>query len=64
MKACPVNAHSQSGFAYQDCLGHVRGLNGELCRTGGCLDRNACPYGVGYRYPPDEQAFHMASFSA
>ena len=32
------------------------------CRTGGCLDRNACPHGTKYRYPPDEQAFHMAAF--
>ncbi len=28
----------------------------------GCLDRNACPYGTAYRYPADEQAFHMAAF--
>ena len=34
------------------------------CRATGCLDRNACPYGAAYRYPADEQAFHMASFIA
>ena len=62
LKACPVGAYSDSGFAYQACLDHVRGPSGEPCRTTGCLDRNACPYGTAYRYPTDEQAFHMAAF--
>ena len=62
LKSCPVGAYSQRGFAYQDCLDHVRGPSGAPCRTGGCLDRNACPYGTAYRYPADVQAFHMAAF--
>jgi hypothetical protein len=62
LKSCPVGAHSESGFAYQACLDHVRSPSGEPCRTTGCLDRNACPYGTAYRYPADEQAFHMAAF--
>ena len=64
LKACPVEAYSQSGFAHQACLAHVRGPDGSPCRATGCLDRNACPYGAAYRYPADEQAFHMASFIA
>lgn len=63
MKACPVDAYSTAGFAYESCLSHVRGSAGALCRDGGCLDRNACPYGIDYRYPSDEQAFHMAAFA-
>jgi hypothetical protein len=63
MKSCPVDAYSAKGFAYQSCLAHVRGPNGEPCRSGGCLDRNACPYGTAYRYPADVQAFHMAAFA-
>ncbi|WP_192183590.1 4Fe-4S dicluster domain-containing protein [Mesorhizobium amorphae] len=63
LKSCPVDAYSLDGFAYHACLAHVRGANGKPCRTGGCLDRNACPYGTAYRYPPDVQAFHMASFA-
>ena len=63
MKACPVDAYSSEGFAYQSCLAHVRGAAGEPCRSGGCLDRNACPYGAAYRYPAEVQAFHMASFA-
>jgi len=62
VKSCPVGAYSGAGFAYQSCLDHVRGPPGEACRSGGCLDRNACPYGTAYRYPADEQAFHMAAF--
>lgn len=63
LKACPVSAYSDTGFAYQDCLGHVRGPSGAPCSDGGCLDRNACPYGTSYRYPADVQAFHMAAFA-
>ena len=63
LKSCPVDAYSADGFAYEACLAHVRGADGAPCRTGGCLDRNACPYGTAYRYPADVQAFHMASFA-
>ena len=63
LKSCPVDAYSTEGFAYRACLAHVRGGNGEPCRSGGCLDRNACPYGTEYRYLSDVQAFHMAAFA-
>lgn len=62
MKACPVDAYSPAGFAHQACLAHVRGADGGACRSGGCLDRNACPHGTDYRYPAKVQAFHMAAF--
>lgn len=62
LKACPVDAYSLAGFAHEACLKHVRGPRGGPCRDRGCLDRNACPYGAAYRYPPDVQAFHMAAF--
>ncbi|SFO91829.1 Ferredoxin [Mesorhizobium sp. NFR06] len=63
LKSCPVDAYSGQGFAHEACLGHVRGPLGAPCRKGGCLDRNACPYGTSYRYPPEVQAFHMAAFA-
>lgn len=63
MKSCPVDAYSPTGFAYQDCLAHVRAAAGEPCMSLGCLDRNACPYGTNYRYPAEVQAFHMAAFA-
>ncbi|MDX8478108.1 4Fe-4S dicluster domain-containing protein [Mesorhizobium sp. VK24D] len=64
MKSCPVDAYSGQGFAHEACLGHVRGPRGEPCRSGGCLDRNTCPYGTSFRYPPEVQAFHMAAFAS
>lgn len=63
LKSCPVDAYSADGFAYLACLAHVRGAEGGPCRNGGCLDRNACPYGADYRYPAEMQAFHMASYA-
>ncbi|RWC93289.1 MAG: hypothetical protein EOS32_22440 [Mesorhizobium sp.] len=63
LKSCPVDAYAANGFAHQACMAHVRGADGAPCRSGGCLDRNACPYGSDYRYPADVQAFHMASFA-
>lgn len=62
-KACPVDAHAGDEFAYQTCLSHVRSPAGEACMTGGCLDRNACPYGAAYRYSAEQQAFHMRAFA-
>ncbi|MFC5386420.1 hypothetical protein ACFPLB_10620 [Aquamicrobium segne] len=64
LKACPVNAYSLQGFDYLACLEHVRGPEGQPCRTQGCLDRNACPHGAEYRYPEDVQAYHMAAFAS
>jgi hypothetical protein len=63
LKSCPVDAYSAEGFAYGTCLTHVRGADGAPCRTGGCLDRNACPHGTDHRYPREVQTFHMASFA-
>lgn len=63
LKTCPAGAYSGGGFAHADCLSHLRSPAGKPCRSGGCLDRNACPYGEAYRYPPEVQAFHMAAFA-
>jgi hypothetical protein len=63
LNACPVGAYSAEGFAYETCVSHVRGPSGARCRETGCIARNACPHGAAYRYPADEQAFHMASFA-
>lgn len=62
LKACPVSAYSAAGFAYERCLSHVGSAAGQACMTIGCLDRNACPYDA-YRYPEEQQAFHMRAFA-
>lgn len=64
MKACPVGAHSEADFDYAGCLAHVRAATGQECMEHGCLDRNACPHGAGYRYPANVQAFHMRAFAS
>lgn len=63
LSACPVDAHSAAGFAYADCLSHVRSDDGAPCMTGGCLARNACPVGTEFRYPREMQAFHQRAFA-
>ena len=63
LKACPVEAYTASGFDHAACLAHVRSDGGSACMSGGCFDRNACPYGTEYRYARDQQAFHMEAFA-
>jgi hypothetical protein len=63
LKACPVGAQSEAGFAYAACVSHVRGADGQTCREGGCIARNACPVGERYRYPAPVQAFHQKAFA-
>ena len=63
LKACPVDAHSEAGFHHAECLAHVHSPQGKPCRSRGCLDRNACPYGTEFRYSDEEQAFHMKAFA-
>lgn len=64
LRACPVAAHSIERFDYAGCVEHVRSPQGGACRSLGCLDRNACPFGVEYRYSAEQQAFHMSAFAA
>ncbi len=63
LNACPVGAHSQIGFDYAACLDHVRSAHGRACMELGCFNRNACPYGMAYRYSADVQAFHIEAFA-
>lgn len=62
LTSCPVSAYGAGGFDAAACAGHAGGAAGSACRERGCLDRNACPVGTDWRYPPEQQAFHMAAF--
>lgn len=64
LSVCPVDAYTAGGFAYGSCLEHVRSEAGAPCMTGGCLARNACPYGQAYRYAAEVQAYHQGYFAA
>lgn len=63
LNACPVDAFSGQGFAYEACVAYLRGPVGGPCRERGCLARNACPVGVAWRYPAAVQAFHQKAFA-
>lgn len=62
LTACPVDAYTRDGFDVGACRAHLRTPEGETCRADGCLARNACPVGVAYRYPPEQQRFHQTAF--
>jgi hypothetical protein len=62
LSACPVDAFTTEGFAFDTCMGHLRSPEGAACLEKGCRARNACPVGTAYRYPAEVQAFHMAKF--
>ena len=62
LSACPVDAVAPAGFDVQRCRSHLRTEEGQPgCMVAGCLARNACPIGIGYRYPAAQLAFHMAA---
>ena len=62
LSTCPVGAFTNDGFAFEACMAHLRSQQDGACLAGGCLARNACPVGTGYRYPAEVQAFHMVKF--
>jgi len=62
LAACPVGAITAVGFDVPGCRSHLRMPQGQAgCMADGCLARNACPIGAGYRYPAEQLAFHMAA---
>lgn len=62
LSTCPVGAVTAGGYAVDNCARHVASRDGQVCRTGGCLARRACPVGVAHQYPDRAMAFHMAAF--
>ncbi|MCD2173293.1 ferredoxin [Rhizobium sp. C4] len=60
LSACPAGAISLSGFAVDPCRAHLVTAEGQAgCMSSGCVARNACPVGAGYRYPEAQLRFHM-----
>jgi hypothetical protein len=62
LATCPVGAFSSGGYDVPACAAHLSAAEGERCRTGGCMARNACPVGLEYFYSPDQTRFHMVAF--
>jgi ferredoxin len=59
LSVCPTDAFRPDRFDAAACVAHVKSADGSNCRERGCLARRACPVGRAYRYPSDQQAFHM-----
>ncbi|PZO77822.1 MAG: hypothetical protein DI629_13495 [Mesorhizobium amorphae] len=63
LRACPVDAFSETGFRYGECQRFIQTADGMRCMAHGCGPRNACPFGTAYRYGQAQQAFHMQSYA-
>ncbi len=64
LNTCPVSAFSTAGYAVPVCIEHLLKDVGRPCMDTGCLARQACPVGSGYRYQPEHAHFHMQAFVA
>ena len=62
LSACPVGAFSGTAYDVAGCASHLASAD-QICLSGGCLARNACPVGQDWRYPGAQARFHMAAFS-
>ena len=63
LSACPVMAFDPDGFDVASCRAYLKTDAGRTgCMTSGCLARDACPVGRGYRYSEAQIRFHMAAF--
>jgi ferredoxin len=66
LSVCPVNAVDidPGNFTISSCRDHLETREGrDGCMGSGCLARNACPVGVGYRYETAQMRFHMQALS-
>ncbi|OAP42741.1 ferredoxin [Sinorhizobium glycinis] len=62
ISACPVDALRTGMFDLGRCRTHLKKQAGALgCLVDGCLSRDACPIGQGYRYSMEQLRFHMAA---
>jgi len=62
LSACPVGAFDGKSYDVEACAGHLRDGDVPDCANLGCRARDACPIATGWRYPPEQIAFHMAAF--
>lgn len=61
LSACPVGAVSLERFDVPACRVFLNtGAGNETCQKSGCLARNVCPAGSGFRYPRAQLRFHMS----
>lgn len=61
LDACPTKALGRDGYDVPACKTYLGQPGGEICMTGGCQVRRACPVGTG-RQPAAQSQHHMAYF--
>lgn len=61
LSTCPAEAVQPDRFDVATCRTYLAGEGEGSCMRTGCIARNACPVGHGYRYPAGQIAFHMAA---
>ena len=65
LHTCPAGALTfEGGYDVAACATHLRRAEGDVCLSGGCLARRACPVGAEYGQGPQQAHFHMAAFLA
>ena len=63
LTTCPVGAITAERFDVPACRTYLGGEGEATCMLSGCIARNACPVGAGYRYPAGQLRFHMDALS-
>lgn len=63
LTTCPAGAVNPNRFDVPACRSYLASEGEGTCMRTGCIARNACPVGAGYRYPDQQLRFHMAALS-
>ena len=63
LTACPVAAFDGQNYNVSACGTYVNTREGDVCMTGGCQARLACPVGRGFTYAAPQIRFHMRAFA-
>lgn len=61
LTSCPAGAFSETGYRVRGCLEHLESAT-QVCLTGGCLARRACPVGQSYGYGREAASWYLKAF--
>lgn len=62
LTACPIDAYGPNRFDVASCRAYVASEPERQCLDGGCITRDACPVGRGWRNSDDQIRFHQHAF--
>jgi hypothetical protein len=63
LTTCPAGAVMPDRFDLAACRSYLGSAGEGICMRTGCVARNTCPVGTGYRYPLEQLRFHMDALS-